>query len=125
MSQIKPEGAPKQWEIVLVEFPFTDLRQKKLRPVLIVSTDTLNLISNSVVTLQITSNLSSGFEEYNVLLFDSDVNRYAGTLPMYPSLIKPYIIFTIEKQVIKKRIGWLKPQKIEEVKKILKKIFLG
>ncbi|WP_461866674.1 type II toxin-antitoxin system PemK/MazF family toxin [Thermococcus sp.] len=123
MNQIKPKRDLQQWEIVLLEFPFTNLRQKKLRPVLIVSNDVLNKTSNSVVTVQITSNLSSGFREYNVLLSDSDVNRYAGTQPMYPSLVKPYVIFTIEKQLVKKRIGLLKPHKIKEVKESLKKVF--
>ncbi|WP_457753709.1 type II toxin-antitoxin system PemK/MazF family toxin [Thermococcus sp.] len=123
MSQIKPKGDLQQWEIILLEFPFTNLRKKKLRPVLIVSNNVLNKISNSIVAVQITSNLSSGFKEYNVLLSDSDVNRYAGTQPMYPSMIKPYVIFTIEKQLVKKRIGILKPHKIKEVKEGLKKVF--
>ena len=125
MSQIKPKEALQQWEIILLEFPFTNLRKKKLRPVLIVSNNILNKISNSVVAVQITSNLSSGFKEYNVLLSDSDVNRYEGTQPLYPSLIKPYVIFTIEKQLVKKRIGLLKPHKIKEVKESLKRVFSG
>jgi len=125
MSQIKPKGDLQQWEIILLEFPFTDLRKKKLRPVLIVSNNILNKISNSVVAVQITSNLSSGFKEYNVLLSDSDVNRYEGTQPLYPSLIKPYVIFTTEKQLVRKRIGLLKPHKIKEVKESLKRVFSG
>ena len=123
MSQIKPKGELRQWEIVLFEFSFTNLHQKKLRPVLIISTDVFNKISNSVIAVQITSNLSSGLKEYNVMLSDSDVDRYVGTKPMYPSLIKPYIIFTIEKQLVKKRIGLLKQHKIKEVKKNLKRLF--
>ena len=125
MSQIrlKPHGGLKQWEIIMVEFPFVDLVQKKLRPALIISNDAFNKISNSVVVVQITSNLFSGFREYNIPLSDSDVIRYEGTLPMYQSIIKPYIIFTVDKRLIRRRIGLLKPEKIKEVKESMKRIF--
>jgi len=125
MSQmkLKPHEGLKQWEIIMVGFPFVNLVQKKLRPALIISNDALNRISNSVVVVQITSNLFSGFKEYNIPLSDSDVIRYEGTLPMYQSMIKPYIIFTIDKRLVGRRIGLLKPEKIKEVKESMKRIF--
>jgi len=125
MSQIrlKPHGGLKQWEIIMVEFPFVDLVQKKLRPALIISNDAFNKISNSVVVVQITSNLFSGFREYNIPLSDSDVIRYEGTLLMYQSIIKPYIIFTVDKRLIRRRIGLLKPEKIKEVKESINEFF--
>ncbi|MGC8932761.1 MAG: type II toxin-antitoxin system PemK/MazF family toxin [Candidatus Methanodesulfokora sp.] len=125
MSQMrpKPHGGLKQWEIIMVEFPFVDLVQKKFRPALIISNDALNKMSNSVVVVQITSNLSSGFREYNISLSDSDVIRYGETPPMYQSIIKPYIIFTVDKRLIRRRIGLLKPEKIKEVKESMKRIF--
>ncbi len=88
MNRIKPERELKQWarRVPLHKSPSEEI---------VTSPDSFQ-----------SSNLYSGFEEYNVLLFDSGVNRYAGTHPMYPSLIKPCVIFTIE-----------------EVKKTLKKIF--
>ncbi|MGC9104786.1 MAG: type II toxin-antitoxin system PemK/MazF family toxin [Candidatus Methanodesulfokora sp.] len=125
MSQMrpKPHGGLRQWEIIMVEFPFVDLVQKKFRPALIISNDALNKMSNSVVVVQITSNLSSGFREYNISLSDSDVIRYGETPPMYQSIIKPYIIFTVDKRLIRRRIGLLKPEKIKEVKESMKRIF--
>ncbi len=125
MSQMrpKPHGGLKQWEIIMVEFPFVDLVQKKLLPALIISNGALNKMSNSVVVVQITSNLSSGFREYNISLSDSDVIRYGETPPMYQSIIKPYIIFTVDKRLIRRRIGLLKPEKIKEVKESMKRIF--
>ena len=107
----------------MVEFPFVDLVQKKLLPALIISNGALNKMSNSVVVVQITSNLSSGFREYNISLSDSDVIRYGETPPMYQSIIKPYIIFTVDKRLIRRRIGLLKPEKIKEVKESMKRIF--
>ncbi len=125
MSQmkLKPHGGLKQWEIIMVEFPFVDLVRGKLRPALIISNDALNKMGNSVMVVQITSNLSSGFREYNIPLSDSDVIRYEGTLPMYQSIIKPYILFTVDKRLIRRRIGLLKPEKTEEVKESIKRIF--
>ncbi|WP_068322109.1 type II toxin-antitoxin system PemK/MazF family toxin [Pyrococcus kukulkanii] len=77
-----------QWEIVLLDFPFVDLIGKKLRPALIASNNNLNKISNAVIALQITSNIRSGFMEYNIKITDNDVMRYPGTKPLRPSLIK-------------------------------------
>ncbi|WP_206204691.1 type II toxin-antitoxin system PemK/MazF family toxin [Thermococcus sp. MAR1] len=63
----------KRGEIVLLPFPFNDLRRAKTRPALIVSSEKFNSISNAVIVLQITSNLKSGFKELNVQISDEDV----------------------------------------------------
>ncbi|NJE03813.1 type II toxin-antitoxin system PemK/MazF family toxin [Thermococcus sp. MV11] len=105
------------------DFPFVDLTSRKLRPALVASNKELNRISNAIVVLQITSNLNSGFAEYNVGITDRDVIRYAGTRPLRPSLIKPYVVFTLEKSLIRKRIGVLREEKIREVKEGLKRVF--
>ncbi|AFL95010.1 hypothetical protein CL1_0805 [Thermococcus cleftensis] len=120
---MNPKGELSQWEIVLVDFPFVDLTSRKLRPALVASNKELNRISNAIVVLQITSNLNSGFAEYNVGITDRDVIRYAGTRPLRPSLIKPYVVFTLEKSLIRKRIGVLREEKIQEVKEGLKRVF--
>ena len=120
---MNPRGELSQWEIVLVDFPFVDLRSRKLRPVLVVSNKELNRISNAVVVLQITSNLKSGFAEYNIGITDGDVIRYAGTRPLRPSVVKPYIVFTLEKSLIRKRIGVLREEKIQKVKEGLERVF--
>ena len=120
---MNPRGELSQWEIVLVEFPFVELTGRKLRPALVVSNNELNRISNAVVVLQITSNLKGGFAQYNVDITDRDVIRYTGTRPLRPSPIKPYVVFTLEKSLIRKRIGVLREEKIREVKEGLKRVF--
>jgi len=37
--------------------------------------------------------------------------------------MKPYIIFTVDKHLIRRRIGLLKLEKIKEVKESMKRIF--
>jgi len=107
----------RQWEVVLVEFPFVDLVGR------IVSNDGLNGVSNAVIALQMTSNLGSGFAEYNVLITDRDVARYPRTRPIKPSLVKPYVVFTLDKKFVRKRLGVLKEEKVAEVKEGLRRAF--
>ncbi|GAB6100981.1 hypothetical protein JCM16138_02040 [Thermococcus atlanticus] len=119
----EPKGDLQQWEIITVAFPFTDSARKKPRPVLILSNSKFNRVSNSIVVCQITSNLGSGFEEYNVEITGDDVCLYEGAF-IRPSLIKPYIVFSVSKREVRTRIGMLSPEKIDEVRANLRKLFL-
>ena len=111
-----------QWEIVILEFPFSDLTNTKSRPVLILSNDHYNRISNSIVVAQITSNLDSGFSDYNIEFSEEDVILYPGAF-IHKSLIKPYAVFTAHKKLVKKIVGRLKEEKVEEVKDALRRVF--
>lgn len=113
----------KQGEIVLLPFPFDDLTKAKTRPALIVSCNKFNRISRTVIVVEITSNLKSGFQELNVLIEDKDVKRYPGTKPIIPSIIKPYVIFSINKMLIIKKIGILNEKKLGEVFDKLREVF--
>ena len=112
----------RKWDIVLVPFPFTDLTTTKKRPALIISSNEFNRISRTVIVVEITSNLKSGFKELNVLIEDKDVRRYPGTKPIIKSIIKPYVIFSINKMLIIKRIGMLSEERLDEVFDKLKKV---
>ncbi len=65
--------------------------------------------------VQITSNLRSGFEEYNILIDNEDLEVCYGNRPIRRSLIKPYRIFAIEKSKVVKKIGKLSERKFKEV----------
>lgn len=110
-----------QREIVLLPFPFDDLTKAKTRPVLIVSSDEFNKISRTVIVVEITSNLKSGFQEYNVIIGDNNVRRYPKTKPIIPSIVKPYVIFAVNKRLIIKKIGALEEDKFKEVIEKLKR----
>ena len=115
----------KQGEILLLPFPFDDLSGAKKRPVLVISSDEFNRISRTIIVVEITSNLRSGFQELNVQIGDRDVKRYPNTKPLIPSLIKPYVIFSVSKRLVQKRIGILREEKLKEVFSVLEKIFEG
>ena len=55
-----------QRDIFLVPFPFSDLSQTKVRPVLILSKDTFNNSSQDVIVCSITSNIAKN--PYKILI---------------------------------------------------------
>jgi mRNA interferase MazF len=85
-----------QKEIVLIPFPYSDLTGAKLRPALIVSNFLLNETEDRICCL-ITSNPTNDGIEIKKEYFEE------GKLP-FKSWIKPYRIFTINKNIIKKRL---------------------
>ncbi|CAI1494180.1 putative Endoribonuclease EndoA (plasmid) [Thermococcus nautili] len=115
-------GEVHQWEIVTVDFPFFDSNRRKRRPALVISNDHFNRISKGVVVVQITSNLESGFSEYNIKITEKDVTLY-GDSYLKPSIIKPYVIFTVDKSEIYWVIGRLSNEKIREVQEVLRAIY--
>ncbi|ASJ05830.1 type II toxin-antitoxin system PemK/MazF family toxin [Thermococcus pacificus] len=108
----------RQGEILLLELPFTDYLGKKLRPVLVVSSDELNKVSDDLIVLKITG--SPHFEEFPVELEQKDLLR--GKLKK-KSFIDCSSVFTVEKSLIIKSIGEIGPEKMDEVKEILKRTF--
>ncbi|NPA47881.1 MAG: type II toxin-antitoxin system PemK/MazF family toxin [Thermococci archaeon] len=113
----------KQGEIVLLPFPFDDLSGAKKRQVLVISSNDFNKISRTLIVVEITSNLKSGFRGLNIRIEDEDVSRYPNTKPLIPSIIKPYVVFSVNKRLVQKRIGVLKDEKLKEVLSTLEKIF--
>ncbi len=108
----------RQGEILLPELLFTDYLGKKLRPVLVVSSDKLNRVSDDLIVLKITG--SPHFEEFQVELKQKDLLR--GKLKK-KSFIDCSSVFTVEKSLIIKSIGEISPEKMNEVKEALKRTF--
>ncbi|WP_297521334.1 type II toxin-antitoxin system PemK/MazF family toxin [Thermococcus sp.] len=106
----------RQGEVLLLELPFTDYLGKKLRPVLVVSSEELNRISNDLIVLKITG--SSHFEEFQVELDRGGLLR--GKLKK-KRFIDCSSVFTVEKPLIIKSIGEVCPEKMGEVKETLKR----
>ena len=67
-----------QRDIVLINFPFSDLSGAKVRPALVLSNDRYNSTSLDAVVLALTSNLSR--LDYSVLVTNSDLE--SGRLPV-------------------------------------------
>lgn len=100
----------KQREIVLVPFPYSDLRTTKRRPVLILSNDDYNDNFEDVLVCVITSNRFR--DEYSIDLNDTDLEM--GFLPE-PSVIKVHKLFTIHQKQIVKKFSLLKVEVFQRV----------
>ena len=103
-------------EIILVNFPFTDLSTSKRRPAVIISSDNYNKEREDVILLAITSQIRK-FQDFGTLPI-SDWQE-AG-LPK-ESLFKP-LIATIDKNNISKKLGVISTYDSENLTKLLQQI---
>ena len=101
----------RQRDIVLVPFPFSDLSDRKVRPVLLLSNDTYNARSDDVLVCGLTSNLRSA--PYSIIVDVTDVEQ-PGTLRQ-KSKIKADAIASLEQSILIKRIATLRPPVFERV----------
>ena len=100
----------RQGDVVLVPFPFADLSAVKQRPVLILSADTSG---DDVITCGITSNISR--KKHSIPIEQAQFTQ--GTLPK-KSLIRVDKLFTLEKQIIKRRFGRIDQETLDSVKAV-------
>ena len=101
-------------DIVVVPFPFSDLKNSKKRPALVAA----NLEGDDLILCQITS--ESRNDKYIINLEDTDFVK--GKLHI-TSTIRPNKLFTADKSIILYKIGFLKNSKIKEVEETLINIF--
>jgi len=101
-----------QGEILLVPFPFSDLSSIKQRPVLVLSKKQDNLECEDIITCGITSNLKD--TRHSVLIENS--NLIHGQIPT-KSRIKVDKLFTLSKDIIRKKISRINKETFELVKK--------
>ena len=102
----------RQGEILIVPFPFSNLSSIRQRPVLILSNSEYNKTSNYLVTCGITSNLKD--TKYSVLIDNESLLE--GNIPT-KSRIKVDKLFTLEKGIIKKKLGRINQETFNSVKK--------
>ena len=100
-----------QGEILLVPFPFSDLSSIKQRPVLVLSKKQDNLECEDIITCGITSNLKD--ERHSVLIENS--NLIQGQFPA-KSRIKVDKLFTLSKDIIRKKISRINKETFKKVK---------
>lgn len=102
----------KQGSVVLVDFSYSNLKEKKFRPALVISNYEYNENSMDVVVVRVTSKYGEGRWEVEILREDIA----EGTLDIEPSYVKVDSIFTVEKRIIRKVVALLEDAKIEEIK---------
>lgn len=103
-----------QRDIVLLNFPFSNLKKSKVRPVVILSNDKHNKKSDDVVVIPLTSNLQQ--TDYDMLITNNNLEK--GNL-IVDSRIKIDRIFSVDKKLVKMNIGKIDKQTFSKIKTIL------
>lgn len=98
------------WDIILVEFPFSDLSSKKLRPALIISNEFFNK-HNNILLIWIYWNMWN--INYSIELNNNDLKIWELNKTSY---FRFHNIFSIDKKLVKWKIAELNKLKLDEVK---------
>jgi len=107
----------RQGDILLVPVPFTDLSTNKRRPVLVISNDDYNNITEDVIVAAITSNLTD--KKYAVIITNEDLE--SGNLKV-TSCIRADKIFTISQTIVMNKFGTVKKHVIDAVKSKIREL---
>ena len=106
-----------QRDLLLVPFPFSDQSGRKVRPVVVVSNNKFNSSSEDLIVVGVTSNVSKDI--YMIDLGNNDLEE--GRL-VTECCIKVENILKIDKDIIIKKIGKIKKDKLKKIINILFKI---
>jgi mRNA interferase MazF len=106
-------------DIVLVQFPFSDLSQTKLRPALVLAASkSINEITLCFISSQNIQSLSS--DEFAIVKSDND---FAKTGLKTDSKVRVTRIITLEHKLIVRKLGKLSERQIELLDQTLKQAF--
>ena len=115
MMQYKPG------DIVLVKFPFTNLETTKQRPALVLHHtfhgSNIDFMGIAMVTSRI-----ENYENYR-LAGDVLIEHWKEAQLLYPSLVRLSKMASIDSSLIKQKLGKLKTNDMELVKKAFKQLF--
>jgi mRNA interferase MazF len=107
-----------QKEIVLLPYPFSDLKGTKVRPALVVSNDSFNKKSDDCIMVPLTTVIKD--EPYSVMIRQEDL--YSGKI-IKPSRARADKIFTVEKDLIIMKIGILDDKTFNKIKNEIANVF--
>ncbi len=104
----------------MVSFPFTDLTATKVRPAVIISNDSINRFSEDIILAFISSVVPVQINETDFLI-RSPESGFQATGLKNDALFKMAKIVTLNKRLIRKRIGKVSKQIREQLDERLKK----
>ncbi len=107
----------KQRDIVLIPIPFTDLTSQKKRPAIIISSDKYNETNEDIVVVALTSNIES--RNFTITLIADDLED--GVLKV-TSMIRVDKIYTLNKSIVIKTFGRVKPDILAKIKDSILKL---
>lgn len=103
-------------DIVLVPFPFTDQSATKRRPAAVISTSRYHAERPDLIIMAVTSQARPAGA-----IGEVQVKDWKGAGLIKPSVVKP-VITTIEASLVIRRLGQLKKEEQESLRKAISKI---
>jgi mRNA interferase MazF len=103
-------------DVVLVAFPFSDQREHKKRPAVVVSSQLFHRSRADLLLMAITSQLSARRPG------DLEVREWQGAGLLKPSLVKP-IVATLEQSLVLKRLGRLSEPDRNGLAQVIRTVF--
>ena len=104
-------------DVILVPFPFSDQTASKRRPAIVVSSDNYNRVSQDIVIMAITGQITTHIGVGEFLIED-----WQGAGLLKPSVVKS-AISTIEQRLVLKSLGRFSSRDLSTLEKSLKKLF--
>ena len=105
----------KQGDIVLIVFPFTDLKSIKVRPALVISKEDFNQRQADAVFIMITSSIKDVKPEE--ILINRNDSGFAQTGLKKESVIRTSKIHSLSQSLAKRKIGSITPAILKETLK--------
>ncbi len=99
-----------QRELVLLSYPFSDLKASKVRPAVVISRNSYNSEFEDVIVVPVTSNLS--FRKHVIRLSGNELE--SGRL-ISDSVIKADRILSVKQSLIRKSIGKVKKEVLAKI----------
>lgn len=107
----------KRGDIVLITFPFSDLKGIKVRPAVVISSDTYNQKSQDALFMLVSSNI---FNPRSTDYFITNANPdFKNTGLKQPSLVKVDKIVSLLQSICRRQLGVLSKDMQESIDKIL------
>ena len=104
-------------DVVILPFPFSDFTSSKQRPALIVSSRDWNRMHTDIIIVVISSKISRSKHEYIL----NEREQKSGDLRL-PSVVRLGNIFTIDKRLVRERIGSFSKNTVREIQSGIHKI---
>ena len=106
-----------QRDLVLLPYPFSDLKTTKVRPAIVISNNTYNNQSEDTILVPLTTNLN--LRKHAIALTTDKLEK--GYL-IKESKIKVDRILSVKQDLVRKIIGQVKKDVLDEIRKVLLEI---
>ena len=109
----------KRGEIVLLSYPFTNLKTSKVRPALVISSDSFNKKQRDAIFLFITTKIYNSPYDLRITKTNPD---FRATGLKEPSTFRMSKLICLDQRLIRKRIGQANKSILSKVEQAIKSL---